>query len=69
MLQDALDEGVTPLQPAKLGDAQVSTLVDFLLTLTDPCVKDAACLAPWMPADDETDPDGHRLLVHALPGE
>ncbi|WMP19433.1 cytochrome-c peroxidase [Thiothrix lacustris] len=33
----------------------VQQLVAFLKTLTDPCVKDAACLKPWIPADAEPD--------------
>jgi cytochrome c peroxidase len=32
----------------------------FLLTLTDPCTLDRACLAPWVPAPDEA-PDGNQL--------
>jgi cytochrome c peroxidase len=32
----------------------------FLLSLTDPCVKDRACLAKWIPAPGEA-PDGLQL--------
>lgn len=32
----------------------------FLLSLTDPCVKDRACLARWIPRPDEA-PDAHQL--------
>ena len=39
----------------------VTDLVAFLKTLTDPCVKDRACLAPWIPDAGDTDPDGLRL--------
>ncbi|MFL2546990.1 MAG: cytochrome-c peroxidase [Candidatus Rariloculaceae bacterium] len=36
-------------------------VVDFLETLTDPCVLDPVCLAPWI-ADPESDgPDGMQL--------
>ncbi|HPQ95778.1 MAG TPA: cytochrome c peroxidase [Thiolinea sp.] len=30
----------------------VQHMLAFLLSLTDPCVKDKACMAPWIPADD-----------------
>lgn len=33
---------------------------EFLLTLTDPCTLDRACLAPWIPEPDEA-PDGNQL--------
>ena len=51
----------TTLQDVRLTDRQVQDLIAFLQTLTDPCVKDPACLAPWLPAPGEPDPDGLRL--------
>ena len=39
----------------------VTDLVEFLKTLTDPCVKDRDCLAPWIPNAGDTNPDGLRL--------
>ena len=45
-------------------DDDVADLVDFLKTLTDPCVKDRGCLAPWIPDAAEADPDG--LQLHAI---
>ena len=45
-------------------DDDVADLVDFLKTLTDPCVKDRSCLAPWIPEASDVDPDGLRL--HAI---
>ena len=36
-------------------------IVAFLFTLTDPCVKDRECLAPWIPGESVPDPDGQRL--------
>ena len=39
----------------------VTNLLAFLETLTDPCVLDRECLAPWIPDDETTDPDGMRL--------
>jgi hypothetical protein len=44
-----------------LTDAEFADLMAFLEALTDPCVTDEACLAPWMTAEDEMDPDGQRL--------
>jgi cytochrome c peroxidase len=42
-----------------LSDAQVHDIVSFLLSLTDPCVTDSVCLAPWLPSG--ADPDGLQL--------
>ncbi len=53
--------GRLPLPEVRLTDAQVADLVSFLHALTDPCVLDPACLAPWIPKADDGDPDGLRL--------
>ena len=53
----------TTLQDVALSDGQVADLLAFLAALTDPCVEDPACLAPWIPADGEPDPDGLRLIA------
>ena len=42
------------LRDVNLSDQQVDQLLAFLLTLTDPCVKDPHCLSPWIPTDDES---------------
>lgn len=42
-------------------DDQLDDLVAFLDALTDPCVTDPVCLAPWLPATDDTGPDGLQL--------
>ena len=52
---------VKSLQNVTLTDLQVSYLLAFLETLTDPCVEDRQCLAPWIPNDNDPDPDGLRL--------
>ncbi len=46
-------------------DTQVSQLVAFLKTLTDPCVKDRQCLAPWIldSTDMDADPNGDQLVA------
>jgi cytochrome c peroxidase len=66
--QNALDKlaanrlaGIASIQIVALTDAQVNDLVEFLKTLTDPCVKDSACLAPWIPDTSGTGPDGLQL--------
>ena len=38
-------------------------MIDFLLTLTDPCVKSRECLSPWIPGETDIDPDGLRLVA------
>jgi cytochrome c peroxidase len=51
----------TPLQDVDLTPSQVDDLESFLRSLTDPCVKNARCLAPWIPDQVDGDPDGLRL--------
>jgi cytochrome c peroxidase len=51
------------LQDANLNDSQVDDIVEFLKTLTDPCLKDQACLAKWIPGPGDPDPDGLRLCA------
>ena len=48
------------LKDVDLTDAQVDDIVEFLKSLTDPCLKDQACLAKWIPAQTDPDPDGLR---------
>jgi cytochrome c peroxidase len=49
------------LDDVVFNDDDVADLVEFLRTLTDPCVKDRSCLAPWIPDSQVGDPDGLRL--------
>ena len=53
--------GLLDIQTIALSDAQVADLVAFLNMLTDPCVDDPACLAPWLPGKSDPDPDGLQL--------
>jgi len=53
--------GILSVPVLTLTDQQVSDLVEFLKTLTDPCVQNRTCLAPWIPDDSIVDPDGLRL--------
>ena len=50
-----------PAVPRALSVAEISDLVAFLHTLTDPCAADALCLAPWIPNAEQPSPDGARL--------
>lgn len=43
-----------------LSDDQVNHIVAFLEALTDPCVTDRECLAPWIPNTEEN-ADNHQL--------
>jgi cytochrome c peroxidase len=51
------------LQDVTLTGAQVDDVLEFLKTLTDPCLKDRACLAKWIPGPTDPDPDGLRLCA------
>jgi cytochrome c peroxidase len=55
--------GVPSIEIVTLTDAQVADLLKFLETLTDPCVQDPACLAPWLLAADSPDPYAVRPLL------
>jgi cytochrome c peroxidase len=67
--QKALDKlaanraaGIFSVPLLTLTDAQISDLVEFLKTLTDPCIQDREeCLAAWIPDETDADPDGLRL--------
>lgn len=43
------NSGKSKLKPVSLSDMQVTQLAEFLRSLTDPCVKNRSCLAPWIP--------------------
>ncbi len=43
----------------RLSDQQITSLMAFLETLTDPCLKSETCLRPWIPQEEA--PDNHRL--------
>lgn len=48
-------------QNVTFTEENVTYMVEFLKALTDPCVKDRNCLAPWIPDASDTNPDGLRL--------
>ena len=43
-----------------LSDLSMEPMLAFIRTLTDPCLRDRACIAPWIPRRDEA-PDGNQL--------
>ena len=55
--------GAPILLPIGLSDQQIDDMVAFLKALTDPCVKNAECLSPWLPSRFEASPD--NLTLHA----
>ena len=59
--------GIASIQIVSLTDEQVGYLVEFLKTLTDPCVTDRTCLAPWVPND--VDLEGLRLDAVDINGD
>ena len=60
-LQENRSNGVYTVRDIDLSDDQIGQIVAFLFTLTDPCVKSRECLAPWIPDESTSDPDGLRL--------
>lgn len=65
--QEAIDAGIHLSEKPNMSEKDVTHLVSFLKSLTDPCVKDRACLSKWIPDSKDNDPDGQTL--HALNGE
>jgi cytochrome c peroxidase len=49
--------------PFEHSDQDVEDLAAFLETLTDPCVLDRECLAPWIADPATDDVDGHLLVA------
>ena len=45
-----------------LNDQAISDVSEFLLSLTDPCLNDIACVSKWLPDFSEPSPDGQRLI-------
>lgn len=56
------------LQNAKLSESEVSDLLAFLGTLTDPCVEDRECVSPWIAEDADPDPDNLRVIAIDVDG-
>ena len=58
-LEENRQTALSVVENVNLSDDQVNDVLSFLESLTDPCVKDVACLAPWLPSG--ADPDGLQL--------
>ena len=52
--------GKNVIQNVELNEEQVAQIKDFLIALTDPCVKDRECIGKWIP-DEAEDPNGDQL--------
>ena len=48
---------------SKYTDEDVALIIEFLLALTDPCVKSEACLRKWIPEPSTPSPDATRLIA------
>lgn len=59
------------IQNVSLSDSEVADLVAFMQSLTDPCVEDAACLAPWIITEEERGPTSQFLFaqIPSIEGE
>ncbi|MEM7131968.1 MAG: cytochrome c peroxidase [Chloroflexota bacterium] len=57
------EQGLTAVEDIPLTNSQIDDLVSFLHALTDPCVKDAACLAPWLPYPGQDNFDTNQLMA------
>lgn len=44
-------------------EGNVVDLVEFMKSLTDPCVKSRTCLTPWIPDASDANPDALRLIA------
>lgn len=49
------------LQDVVMTDSEVTDMVNFLKSLTDPCTKSKSCMSAWIPDSSDTNPDGLRL--------
>ena len=61
---EAIKAGVDIKPKPHFKESDVKNLVAFLKSLTDPCVKDRACLSKWIPNKNDNDPD--QQMLHAL---
>ena len=55
--------GLPSISDTNLSDNEIRQLVEFLKTLTDPCLKDRACMSPWLISSEDIDPDGLRVIA------
>jgi len=60
-LEALRDAGDSKLAVLSLSEADVADLVAFLEALTDPCVEDRVCIAPWIAESSDVGPDNLQL--------
>jgi len=53
--------GLSPHQNVILSTQEISAIVLFLKTLTDPCIKDRSCIGKWIPDTTSDGPDSLQL--------
>lgn len=63
--QKTLNADSFKLQPLALSETQVGYIIKFMESLTDPCVTDKDCLAPWL-LDKEKDIDPNNDALFAI---
>ncbi|RZF93564.1 hypothetical protein EXT42_06775 [Pseudoalteromonas sp. CO302Y] len=67
-LQNEQQKGVSLLASGiTLSDAQLSDLIAFLNSLTDPCINSRECMSKWVPTETDKAPDIHRLNARFKP--
>ncbi|WP_017221605.1 cytochrome-c peroxidase [Moritella dasanensis] len=62
-LDDERQEGTSRLPNINLNNDEVDQLVAFLNSLTDPCIEERECLAPWIANDTTDNPDDQVLIA------
>jgi cytochrome c peroxidase len=51
------------LPQINLNNTEVTQLVDFLTSLTDPCVESRVCLSQWIATETDDNPDNNVLIA------
>ncbi len=62
-LQQERDDDVSELPQVQLGNDEVADLVAFLTSLTDACLTERECIAPWIADQTNDNPDGEVLIA------
>jgi cytochrome c peroxidase len=68
MVAERNEDDPAALPAIGLDDREREQLVAFLMTLTDPCIEDRACIAPWIPNTGDA-ADDHQLNAVDITGE
>lgn len=55
--------GKSKLQIIEYSEVQITDVIEFLSSLTDPCIMSKSCMQLWVPNSAELDPDGTRLIA------